>query len=97
MDSTGEWRLAPAYDLTFAYNPTGEFTSRHQMSLNGKCDEFERSDFSALAQRFNIPRSREKMMIEQVIDGVSKWPEYAKEIDIPKERIENRRKYHRFF
>ncbi|MDX2465153.1 MAG: type II toxin-antitoxin system HipA family toxin [Porticoccus sp.] len=97
MDSTGEWRLAPAYDLTFAYNPTGEFTSRHQMSLNGKCDGFEYSDFSALAQRFNIPRSRKKMMIEQVMDGVSKWPEYAKEIDIPKERIENRRKYHRFF
>jgi serine/threonine-protein kinase HipA len=97
MDSTGEWRLAPAYDLTFAYNPAGEFTSRHQMSLNGKCDDFERSDFSALAQRFNIPRSREKNMVEQVADSVNKWPEYAKNIGIPTDRIENRRQYHRFF
>jgi len=97
MDSTGQWQLAPAYDLTFAYNPTGQYTSRHQMSLNGKCDDFERSDFSALAQRFNIPRTRENRMLEQVMDSINKWPEYAKEIDIPKQKIENRRKYHRFF
>lgn len=96
MDSTGEWRLAPAYDLTFAYNPTGEFTSRHQMSLNGKCDEFERSDFLALAQRFNIPRSREKMMFEEVAHGVGNWQKYAKG-GIPNEQIKNRQKYHRFF
>ena len=97
MDSTGEWRLAPAYDLTFAYNPTGEFTSRHQMSLNGKCDEFERSDFSALAQRFNIPRSRERMMIEQVANSIGNWQKHAKKIGIPNEQIENRQKYHRLF
>jgi serine/threonine-protein kinase HipA len=97
MDSTGEWRLAPAYDLTFAYNPTGEFTSRHQMSLNGKCDEFEPSDFSALAQRFNIPRSREKMMVEQVANSVSNWEKYAEDIGIPTEQVTNRMKYHRLY
>lgn len=97
MDSTGEWRLAPAYDLTFAYNPTGEFTSRHQMSLNGKCDEFERSDFSALAQRFNIPRSREKMMVNEVSESVRNWQKYAEGVGIPNEQIKNRQKYHRFF
>lgn len=97
MDSTGEWRLAPAYDLTFAYNPTGEFTSRHQMSLNGKCDGFERSDFSALAQRFNIPRSREKMMIDEVTASVSNWHKRAEDIGISKEQIKNRQKYHRLF
>ena len=95
MDSTGEWRLAPAYNLTFAYNPTGEFTSRHQMSLNGKCDNFEQSDFSALAQRFNIPRSREKMMVDEVSESVSNWQTHAEDVCIPKEQIENRQKYHR--
>jgi serine/threonine-protein kinase HipA len=32
----GVWELAPAYDVTYAYNPTGEWTYQHLMSVNGK-------------------------------------------------------------
>jgi serine/threonine-protein kinase HipA len=97
MDSSGEWRLAPAFDLTFAYNPDGAFTSKHQMSLNSKRDNFELSDFQALARRFNIPGSRAKNMIKEVSEAVGLWSSYAREAGIAESRIENRAKLHRLF
>ena len=36
MDRTGEWRLSPAYDITFSYNPTNRWLRAHQMSVNQK-------------------------------------------------------------
>ena len=40
MKKSGEWLLAPAFDVIYAYNPSGEWTSRHQMSVNGKRTDF---------------------------------------------------------
>ena len=46
MNKSGEWKLAPAYDVAFAFNPAGAWTSSHQMTINGKrknivCEDFE--------------------------------------------------------
>ena len=38
MDRQGRWSLAPAFDVMYGYNPDGAWTSRHQMSLNGRRD-----------------------------------------------------------
>ncbi|MCM1170233.1 MAG: type II toxin-antitoxin system HipA family toxin, partial [Bacteroides sp.] len=35
MDKNGKWSLSPAYDMGFSYNPDGDWTSQHQMSING--------------------------------------------------------------
>lgn len=97
MDSSGTWRLSPAYDLTFAYNPDGDFTSKHQMSLNGKRDDFRRKDFLETASRFNIPASRAKNMIEEVTQGVRNWEIHAQEVGVSDARIESRQKLHRVY
>jgi serine/threonine-protein kinase HipA len=97
MDSSGTWQLSPAFDLTFAYNPDGEFTSKHQMSLNGKRDDFTRQDFLDTASRFNIPASRAKTLIEEVTQGVRNWEAHAQEAGVPDARIESRRKLHRLY
>ena len=36
MDRGGRWTLSPAYDLIYSWNPTGDWTSQHQMSINNK-------------------------------------------------------------
>ena len=46
IDRQGEWRLAPAFDVVWAFNPAGNWTSKHQMSINGKRDDFTRTDLS---------------------------------------------------
>lgn len=50
----GVWHLSPAYDMGYAYNPNGGWTSTHQMSINGKFDDIKRQDLLEFAYLNNI-------------------------------------------
>ena len=54
LPENGAWRLSPAYDLTYAYNPKGEWTYQHLMAVNGKFSHITREDFAIVADRFGI-------------------------------------------
>ena len=84
MEANGVWRLAPAYDLTYARG-TG-FTQLHQMSLGGKRDGFTRSDLLALGTSFGIKRHGADV-IDRVVESLKRWPEYAASAGVPGERI----------
>lgn len=86
MDKTGRWRLSPAYDVGFAYNPKGGWTSQHQMSINGKFDDITRQDLLEFARRNNIKDAAE--ITESIIETVSRWPLIAKECEVPKNMID---------
>jgi serine/threonine-protein kinase HipA len=77
MDKAGVWSLSPAFDVTYAYNPAGLWTSRHQMSINGKTDEFTREDFDTVAQVAGLKRGRSAAILAEVMDTVGQWPRYA--------------------
>lgn len=85
MDKKGNWRLSPAYDIGFAYNPKGSWTDTHQMSINGKFDDITRQDLLACAVSNNIKNASE--VIDKVCEIVSKWPEIAKNCGVPKDMI----------
>ncbi|MCK9391409.1 MAG: type II toxin-antitoxin system HipA family toxin [Syntrophales bacterium] len=70
-----EWELAPAYDVTHAHNPQGEWTSQHLMAVNGKFSDISRSDLLAVADRFGIGTAPQ--VLKQVVDAVSSWPDFA--------------------
>jgi len=78
MDKAGAWSLSPAFDVTYAYNPAGLWTSRHQMTINGKTDDFTREDFDAVAQVAGLKRGRPEAILAEVMDTVREWPRYAK-------------------
>ena len=75
------WELAPAYDITFAHNPKGEWTHQHLMSVNGKFDEITKEDLVAVADRFGVGES--KQVIAQVRESVKSWPRFAKQAGVP--------------
>ena len=77
MDRTGAWRLSPAFDITWSYNPIGEWTSRHQMSINGKRDGFVFDDLEACARTASIARGRISAIFDEVSDAVTRWPAFA--------------------
>ena len=77
MDKTGAWSLSPAFDVTYAYNPTGSWTSRHQMTINGKSNDFTREDFEAVAQAAGLKRGKHEAILSEVMDTVKAWPGYA--------------------
>ncbi len=85
MDRSGAWRLAPAYDLTFAYNPAGAWTSSHQMSVNGKREGFTPEDLLSAAVAADLRLPRAKAIIAEVASAVRSWPRLAEEAGVPKE------------
>jgi serine/threonine-protein kinase HipA len=79
MNQQGEWRLAPAFDVTYSFNPSGAWTATHQMTLNGKRDGFTQVDFEACATAALMKRGRAATIIEEVQAAVRRWPEFAAE------------------
>ncbi|GBC64168.1 type II toxin-antitoxin system HipA family toxin ? [Desulfonema ishimotonii] len=84
MDRKGQWRLSPAYDVTYAWDPKGDWTSRHQMSLNNKRDKFTNKDLVAFAMFAGIKKTPAKKMVEQILDVISNWPQFAKDAGVDK-------------
>lgn len=80
MDRQGRWSLAPAYDLCYSYSPSERLTSRHQMSLNGKQDNFTYQDLLVTGNKAGINNPGE--IIEKVVEVVSRWDEYAKDCGV---------------
>ncbi len=80
------WRLSPAYDLIYNHNPEGKWTSRHQMSVNGKREKIDYDDLATLGKENNIKAFKE--IIEQVIEVFSSWKKYAIEVDLDKKKIQ---------
>jgi serine/threonine-protein kinase HipA len=78
MDRDGAWRLSPAFDVTYAYQPTGAWTSRHQMSINGKRDDFTIQDLVAVAEgAAGLSREHAHDIVAHTLDVVRRWPDYA--------------------
>jgi serine/threonine-protein kinase HipA len=95
MDRAGGWSLSPAFDLTWAYNPTGRWTSAHQMSINGKRDGFELEDFREVGRLVSMKRGRVEAMLEQVTESVSRWPELAADAGVEESVITRNADTHR--
>lgn len=87
MNRNGEWRLSPAFDVSYAWNPSGEWTARHQMSINGKRDDFKREDLIVLAESANIKKSQAEQMIQHIIEVIEHWPYFAREVGVDEEQI----------
>lgn len=79
MDREGVWTLSPAFDVTYSYNPAGQWTSSHQMTMNGKRDAFTVEDFNRFARVASMKRGREKAILGEVREAVSKWPHFAEQ------------------
>lgn len=93
MNRKGEWRLSPAYDMSWAYNPNGGWTATHQMSINNKWDNIIREDMLNVAYEMNVKGA--KKIIDQVVDAVSQWRRLAKDYsDIPQSTIDAIEKTH---
>ena len=85
MDRNGKWQLAPAYDLCYSYKPGGRWIGQHQLSLNGKQDEFTRKDIQTVGENMGIRRCNE--MIDEVVDAVSHWNTIARDCGVRESHI----------
>lgn len=82
MDKTGKWKISPAYDICHAYRPRSEWVSKHALSINGKRNDFEKSDLLSVAQQMNIKKPEQ--IIEQIGTVVNNWEFYANKVNVEK-------------
>ena len=83
MDKSGAWSLAPAFDVTYSFNPAGTWTASHQMTMNGKRDHFTMDDFNACAKTASMKRGRAGKIVAEVQATVSKWGAFAEQAGVP--------------
>lgn len=93
MDATGQWRLSPAYDMAYSYNPSHRYLSQHQLSINNKRTGISTEDFMVVARQMNIRKPKE--IIEQVKEVIGQWPAYALKAGVPDEQTKSIRKAHK--
>ena len=95
MDRDGQWSLSPAFDITWSFNPAGDWTATHQMSVNGKRDQFTRADLLAVGRSAQLKRGRAEAITEEVIAAVRDWPLYAAEANVREESCSQIQASHR--
>jgi serine/threonine-protein kinase HipA len=95
MDRGGNWSLSPAFDMTYNYNLDGDWTHRHQMSVNGKRDGFVIDDLLSCAETVSMQRARAIAVLEEVGAAVADWREFADLAGVPERRAEEIAASHR--
>lgn len=78
MDPTGDWTLAPAFDLTYAPGPGGE----HYMDIEGEGRRPTIGHVRALGARHGLKTSTIKTLVEEVQTAVARWPNLAAEAGV---------------
>jgi serine/threonine-protein kinase HipA len=92
MDETGQWHLAPAYDVCFSHNPApGKWTRQHQMLVGGKAWGVSAGDLLDLARAFDIRRPAD--LLEGIIDAIARWPYFADQAGVPTADMERIRAF----
>jgi serine/threonine-protein kinase HipA len=81
LPENGEWRLSPAYDVTHAHNPRGDWTYEHPLAVNSKRTAIGRDDVDSVADRFGVPSA--SRIVEEVLSAVEEWPRHADEAGVP--------------
>lgn len=83
-----KWRLAPAYDLCFSFDPTNHWVSKQTLSVNGKRLEITKEDLMTIAKDNNIKKGEK--IIKDIYSKVKSWNKYAERAEVRndlKERI----------
>lgn len=95
MNQQGRWALAPAFDVTYSYNPDGAWTAAHQMTMNGKRDHFTVDDFKNCAKKALLKRGLAEDILQEVTETVNRWPEFAERAAVKTNWIPSIQKTHR--
>jgi serine/threonine-protein kinase HipA len=85
MDKTGKWKLAPAYDLTYSYDPQSQWVSQHNLSINGKTRDITKADLLKVGKEMSVKQAN--AIIEKTKIAVANWPEYARKTGVKPKQI----------
>ena len=85
LQQGGSWELAPAYDVTYAHNPKGQWTYQHLLGVNGRFSGITRADLLLEADRFGVRRPLDALA--DVRAALDAWPEFARQAGLAEPTI----------
>ena len=85
MDKLGRWTFAPAFDLTYSYDPKGKWTKGHQIRLANKQSSFTRNDLIKFGEYCNLNEKKSNRIINKTTSVFKSFPLYADEFNIDSE------------
>jgi serine/threonine-protein kinase HipA len=83
MGPAGEWRLAPAFDLTYALGPGGE----HYLDIEGEGRRPTRAQVMSLGKKHGLDTRRVAAVIAEVSAAVADWRTQAKKAGVSKDSV----------
>lgn len=83
MDEKGEWKLSPAYDLTFSSGPRGEQSTM----VMGEGRNPGQDHLRKLGQEAKLGNERIEDILIQTMDALSKWEELAAQYGVSSSNI----------
>jgi len=83
MDKQGVWKLAPAFDVCYAYRPGSVWVSRQSLTVNVKRENFKMDDLLKLSKEMNIKKAA--AIISEIQAVLKKWPLYADQVGVKAE------------
>ena len=82
MNKKGEWKLSPAYDLTFSYNPDNRWLKAHQMLINNKSEHITRQDLLTAGKNMGVPTRKCNVIIDNIIGISNNTQKYFEKVGI---------------
>ena len=84
LKENGQWELAPAYDVSYAYRASSKWVSQHALSINGKRENITKHDLLTVANSMNIKKAGQT--IKQISQIIQNWPQYAEQTKVESQK-----------
>jgi serine/threonine-protein kinase HipA len=88
MERTGEWKLAPAYDLIFSEGPGRQ----HTMDVAGEAERPGDRHMLRVAELCDVDSRVGQGIIKEVRGAVADWPRFASTTGVPLETAQQIRR-----
>lgn len=87
LEKNEKWRLAPAYDLCYSFDPTNHWVNKQTLSVNGKRLKITKNDLMTIAKDNNIKKGEK--IIEDINSIVKTWNKYAEQAKVRNDLRDN--------
>ncbi len=84
LKKDGDWEMAPAYDVCFAYDPTNVWVSQQTLSVNGKRQHITKDDLMTIAKSNNIKKG--ESIIDEINKIVKSWSDFSVQAMVPEDK-----------
>lgn len=86
LKQDGKWKLSPAYDVCYSYDPKNVWVNQQTLSINGKHRNIDKEDLMTVAKANNIKKGEK--IIKDINTVVKNWKDFANRAKVKNELLQ---------